>query len=204
MSGKTHVAAGMASSLTIMSLAQLDDSAKMVTGLTVAAFAAVLPDIDIPTSKYGKRCTMVAYGGLASILLLLLFYKLNNPLALRLLKFNSNVNSTYKLIGLLMLFVLTVIGNTRPHREFTHSILALLLFSFAFYLVLPEYVLWFSVSYCSHIVLDLLNKKKVSILWPIKNFRVCFNICYADGVASVLISILCTLTVIIESIFIIF
>ncbi|KIR03383.1 hypothetical protein P261_02198 [Lachnospiraceae bacterium TWA4] len=53
-------------------------------------------------------------------------------------------------------------GVLAPHRGRTHSFVALFIFTSCFYAFIPNdrYTLCFGISYLSHLVLDLLNKKE--------------------------------------------
>ena len=80
---------------------------------------------------------------------------------------------------------------TSNFRGFTHSILALVLFSTAAHAVVGNSSTWFAIGYASHLVIDLFNKKGESLLFPIKA-KVCFNLCAADGITNKLLGSLAT------------
>lgn len=185
MNGKTHTAVGVATALAVPTLigASYESVPAFVMSAGVAAFAAVMPDIDIPSSKNASKYVSVAYIGITGMLILALLNLIGyNPLNLQ--SFNSKT-----VVGLLALGGLVIFGSKRPHREFTHSAMALALFTGAFYLIMPEYAVPFGLAYCSHIVIDLFNKKDVHLLWPCNFGNVCFSICYADGIASTVLTL---------------
>ena len=76
-----------------------------------------------------------------------------------------------------------IIGFLSEHRTFTHSFLALVLYTFTTWLIYKPIALAVSVAYLSHILLDILNKRKVLILYPSK-FGVCLKMCYANKTAN--------------------
>lgn len=185
MNGKTHTAVGVATALAVPALtgASYESIPAFVMYAGVAAFAAVMPDIDIPSSKNASRYVSVAYIGITGMLILALLNLAGyNPLNLQ--SFNSKT-----VVGLVALGVLVIFGSKRPHREFTHSIVALILFTTAFHFIMPGYALSFGLAYGSHIVADLFNKKDVHLLWPCSFGNVCFGVCYADGIASTVLTL---------------
>ena len=95
--------------------------------------------------------------------------------------------------GLIALIVLVVIGLKSNHRGFTHSILALALFSTVTCLILGETWKWFAIGYASHLVIDLLNKNGESLLFPLTT-KVCLNLCKADGITNKVLGSLATVT----------
>lgn len=191
MNGKTHTAVGVATALAVPAVVGVsyDNIPGFVMSAGVAAFAAVLPDIDIPTSKNASKYVSVAYIGITGMLLLALLNLIGyNPLNLQ--SFNSKT-----VLGLIAMGVLIIFGSKRPHREFTHSIVALALFTVALHLVMPEYTVPFALAYGSHIVIDLFNKKDVHLLWPCNFGNVCFKVFYADGIASTVMTLVSYLVI---------
>lgn len=187
MNGKTHTAVGVATALTATTLIpamMTSDPKDLVFGIATAAFSAVLPDIDVPTSKSHKQYTAVVYLALTGLFLLLIGSYFNNFAAGKILYSIFGGYNLGQIVGIIALFILVIFSSKRPHREFTHSIVALVLFSGAFFLVAKKYVLWFAISYLSHILIDLLNKKKVHLLWPVDFGNISFGVCYADGIVS--------------------
>lgn len=86
-------------------------------------------------------------------------------------------------IGAVAYLILWVIGYNSDHRKFTHSFLAMLLFSTAVYFLCPIILGTYSIGYLSHLLLDLLNKKRVSLFYPIGK-GMCLNLCYARKSAN--------------------
>ena len=74
-------------------------------------------------------------------------------------------------------------GFFQEHRKFTHSFLAMLLYTFAVFCIYPPFAKPFLIGYFSHIIIDLLNKKKVQIFSPLE-FGICFGICYANKLGN--------------------
>lgn len=176
MLGKTHAAVGTASALLIMGGAVAHHPVSLVTGATLGAIGGLMPDIDL-NSKHAKAV------GFSSVLFLALRGADKN--------LTSSLAMSTTIAGLIALTVLVVLGLNSNHRGFTHSILALVLFSTAAYAVVGNSSTWFAIGYASHLVIDLFNKKGESLLFPI-NAKVCFNLCAADGITNKLLESLAT------------
>ena len=77
------------------------------------------------------------------------------------------------------------------------SVLALILFSVAVALIQASIGIAFAIAYTSHLLIDLFNKSPIPLFFPIKK-RICFKLCYADGIGNelflimgVFVSLLC-------------
>jgi inner membrane protein len=88
-----------------------------------------------------------------------------------------------QIAGVLAFLALSVIGAHTTHRSFTHSLLGLVLFAGALWLVCALVVPAFVVGFVSHIALDVLNKTPVRILFPARR-GFCLGLCRADGAAN--------------------
>ena len=73
-------------------------------------------------------------------------------------------SSILSIIGGVGFVVLWFIGFFSDHRTFTHSLTALSLFSLAVWLIYPPLLFGFVTAYLSHLLLDILNKKKMKFL----------------------------------------
>ena len=76
----------------------------------------------------------------------------------------TGANDVYAVLFLLV----CVFVRYSPHRGFSHSLLALALEAAVLRLVMKEAVPAFSIAYVSHLLLDILNKRPVRILFPLK------------------------------------
>lgn len=177
MLGKTHAAVGTASALLVMGSTVAHHPVSLVAGATIAAIGGLMPDIDLD-SKHAKATGITSLAAVAAI---------GSGKELT----SSNLTQPNQLIGLLALIVLVVIGLKSNHRGFTHSIIALALFSTAVEMIAGDVFIWFTIGYASHLIIDLFNKKGESILFPIKT-KVCFNLCTADGITNKVLGTLAT------------
>ena len=81
-------------------------------------------------------------------------------------------------------FVLTCAFATgSSHRGFSHSLLAMALETGFLWLIFPMTAAPFAISFASHIILDMMNKKSVRLLWPAKK-GMRFGWFYADRLAN--------------------
>lgn len=176
MLGNTHAAVGAASGLIVLGGLASHSPVALVTGATLGAIGGLMPDLD---SKHAKAV------GLSSVLYLALQGAARN--------LTSSLAMSTTIAGLIALIVLVVIGLKSNHRGFTHSILALALFSTVTCLILGETWKWFAIGYASHLVIDLLNKKGESLLFPLTT-KVCLNLCKADGITNKVLGSLATVT----------
>lgn len=176
MLGNTHAAVGAASGLIVLGGLASHSPVALVTGATLGAIGGLMPDIDLD-SKHAKAV------GFSSVLYFALQGAARN--------LTSSLAMSTTIAGLIALIVLVVIGLKSNHRGFTHSILALALFSTATCLILGETWKWFAIGYASHLVIDLLNKKGESLLFPLTT-KVCLNLCKADGITNKVLGSLAT------------
>ena len=176
MMGRTHVVVGMATGVIAMNPFTIKD---LCFGLGVSAIGSVLPDIDCGTSK--------SHVGLIKILAIQLFIVM---LVVFLDKFfqlgiyNSlikNRNTTMMLCVVFFFLFLCLIGMITRHRTFMHSIVGFALFSGSLYILVPNYINYFMLSFASHIFLDLFNEQKIELFYPKKIFRLSFNMFPSDG-----------------------
>ena len=196
MQGKTHIAIGVATTLAIT---QPTTPSILVASIGTAMCASLLPDIDIESSIAHKRTEIIGtiFGlALATSIIGAIcgFFTFDDVM--------ERVKTNNLTIGIVLFLATLSFGLLLPHlkfkkliighRTFTHSILSLILFSLSIHLVFPEMYLPFTIAYISHIVIDLLNKKKCKILWPLK-CGISFNICKSNGATNKVMCILGTI-----------
>ncbi len=165
MMSRTHLAVGIAVSLALLPEQGLYPCALAVAG---GALGGVTPDIDILNDDYKHDALIgqiIAYG---------------ISIAVFLVNYISGHNLIGDLaVGGILYAVLLIIGFKSKHRMFTHSILAMFLYSAAIEILTPKLGYSFLIGYFSHLIIDLLNKKGIQILFPLK-FKPCLHICYAS------------------------
>lgn len=176
MMSKTHLAVGVATSLAVIHPQTIQGCMVAVMG---GAVGGVLADNDILDNDYQADALIgqVLAFGITAITLVLDYY------------FQIGIcSSIYSqpllpIIGGIGFIILYIIGFFSEHRTFTHSFLALILYTFVAWLIYKPIALAISVAYLSHIMLDILNKRKVPILYPLE-FGICLKLCYANKTAN--------------------
>jgi inner membrane protein len=179
MTGKTHIAAGVAAGL-LCSIPQ--SPAELCITVGAGYLGGILCDLDINGSKarhvYAQVIGIVAA---ASGITIASRFFTDNPVLFQFWQQIGKTIGTQSLCGLLLLAVLCFFGTTRPHRSFMHSLPCMVLSCIAMYLILPVTVLPFAAGMLSHVLLDLLNKKKVQLLYPLKIGQVSLGLCSSHG-----------------------
>ncbi len=178
MLGKTHMVVGIAASLAV-TMPEKVTYVIMATG--AGAIGALISDIDVETSSSHKDANRIVFATVAiTIVSLILEYFAGFGII-------DNVRQDSVLfrmvVGALLFVGICAFGKEQPHRSFMHSILALLLLDFSLALIYTPIVPYFTAGFISHIVLDLLNKKKVKLFYPLKK-GICFNLFKAGGTAN--------------------
>lgn len=176
MMSKTHLAVGMATSLAVIQPTSFQECAIAVIG---GAVGGVLADNDILDNDYHADALigqLLAIGLVAITFLFDYFFDFGICIAI-------SRRPLFPILGGVAFAVLYLIGFFSEHRTFTHSFLALALYSFSAWLVFRPLFFSLSAAYLSHILLDILNKKKVPILYPL-DFGICLRLCYANKTAN--------------------
>ena len=176
MMSKTHFAIGLATSLAIIRPQTFNECAVAVIG---GALGGVLADNDILDNDYQDDALIgqiLALGTVVLTLLIDFFFKLG---------ICQSIISTpiLSIIGGIGFVVLYIIGFNSDHRTFTHSFLALALYTIAIAFIHIPLVIPFASAYLSHLMLDVLNKKKVPLLYPLEA-GICLKLCYASKTAN--------------------
>ena len=177
MMGKTHVAMGIATSMIVL---HPTDAIGCIIAVSGGVLGGAVADVDIVKDDYKHDALigqMLAIGIAAASLFIDYILKLGicNSVISR--------NLIITIVGVVAYLILYVIGFMSDHRTFTHSLLALALFSISMCMMCPRLTPAYIVGYLSHLILDILNKKKVPIFYP-KGKGVCLGWCYANKMAN--------------------
>ena len=177
MLGKTHFFLGVTAALAIAHPQTAVDCLPAVLG---GAMGSVLCDIDNLSNK-GKNDSVViqltAAATAAGVV------ALDALLKTGLIDSILSLDRQRLIIGAAAFVLLWLIGYFSDHRGFTHSIAACALFTQAVWVLCPAISIPFAAAYASHIVLDLLNRKGVRLLFPMKG-GVRFGLFYSDRTAN--------------------
>lgn len=175
MTGKTHVAVGVASALVFTKPQNLKE---LTLCLGVASIGSLISDIDVKTTKSHKTVDrMIPFAILAGILCVYVEYRWNIGIRAT---FQRDSNVVRLLSGFAAFLAICWFGKEQPHRSFMHSILALGMLTGSVYVMFPAVAAYFGVAMCSHMVIDTLNYTNVRLLYPLKG-GLSFNVCHAKG-----------------------
>lgn len=178
MTGKTHLAIGTAAAVCLLHPAS---PREWVVSTAAAAVGSVICDVDVSTSNSHEKLNQIsALTVLAAAAVCFLEFRFH----LGILRHFSRESSWFRLFsGFLILLAVCTFGKSRPHRSFMHSIPCWLLLSGVVFYMYPALMPGFSVGMLSHIAADLLNRKKVRLLYPLK-WGLCFDLCSSYGFIS--------------------
>ena len=95
----------------------------------------------------------------------------------------------YLLFGIVLFLALYVLGVSRDHRGFTHSLVALIIYSMPIVAIYEPLTQYFMMGFFSHLFIDLFNKRGIQLFFPLKK-RFCFGLCGADKLANKILMIL--------------
>lgn len=178
MLGKTHMIIGISAAL---AFTRPDTAGQFLLAVGVGAVGAVISDIDVETSDIHRNTGRVALFSVAAIVLIL---ALDIFLKLEIVHWIMEDGSILRIVaGCLLFLIVCIFGKEQPHRSFMHSFLALLLLDFSIALIFPKLISYFTIGFLSHLILDSLNKKKLKLLYPLKD-GFCIGLFSADGLAN--------------------
>lgn len=186
MMGKTHIAVGIAAAYMIM---QPKSTTEFVVATVGGSIGGIMTDVDVKidrSNKFAQKASMDAlYGEILAIAISICALIGNYFTGGQVIQ---NIISHWHtaLIGAVIFIVLTVIGEISKHRDRTHSILALALFTVAVALISIPIGIAFLIGYGTHLLIDLLNKSPIRMLYPLKK-GICFKVCYADRLGNELL-----------------
>ena len=175
MTGKTHFAVGEAAALL---LTHPTTAKGLALCLGAAAVGSMISDIDVTSSHSHRDVTIITSTALASAAIIAgleLHFHLG---ILSLLQRQTNIWRI--LLGLVVSLAICNFGMQQPHRSFMHSLFGWFLLTALVGEIFPFLVPAFALSMASHILLDLLNRKRVRLLYPLHR-GFCLNLCPASG-----------------------
>lgn len=182
MMSKTHIAVGVAASLAILQSATLGEVFAAVIG---GAVGGDICDIDCKPTDYVHDALYgrVIVSTIVSVMLLADYLTGAGLCA----SFVAHVGPGMAL-GIVGLVLAGILGYMSKHRSFAHSILCLAWMTVSLWLVSPVLAPPFAIGFVSHVALDLLNKKKVQLLYPLKAGAFSLGLCRADGLANTVLA----------------
>ena len=188
MTGRTHLAVGAAAAMLAAG------PATGLTGLALAAaggaVGAVLPDLDVRDTAHPWRERLTRTGAAALLAGALVFDAVNGATLAR----EAAAHGAGRLAaGAIGLVALACVARLSAHRSFSHSVLALVGFATATWLVCPPLAPYVALGFATHLVLDALTYRGLRLFWPAqRGFSA--RLCHTGGVvdACLLVAALCS------------
>jgi inner membrane protein len=182
MMSKTHLSVGMAAALAVSPFTDINSCLLVLAG---GAIGGVIPDVDILDDDY--KCDALI-GELISFGLLALAIFINHINKISIIG-AAMEHKWLLIIGGAAFLILWLAGFSCDHRDFTHSLLSMALFTASVALIYLPLTLPFAMGYLSHLLLDILNKKKIRLLFP-REGGICLGLCYASKIGNTVFMIL--------------
>lgn len=177
MMSSTHIAVGVA----VAALAvQPQTAGDVIAAVVGGAVGGLICDIDIRTGKL-RRDTVVARVAVAVLAAVALYADWVFGTGIG--QFVVAHASPAQLAGAGLFAVTCVVGASSEHRSFAHSLLAVALWGAGVYLVCEPLAVPFAAGALSHVALDLLNRRPVRLLSPLR-CGFCLGVCRADGLVD--------------------
>lgn len=184
MLGKTHFVLGMASALLITQPKTVPD---VITTITAGAIGGVIADVDIKnrdTDYYDDDTQRESiYDSILNAIFILAFLSVDFFIGKGMCQYvldNWGVKVWGSLFGIV---ILMLIGLNTKHHTFTHSFLALILFSLSINFFCRLATVPFFLGYLSHIIADFFNFLGLQLFFPLK-WRPCLKLCRSDKKAN--------------------
>ena len=168
MNANVHTSIGLATASGIALLAPTMNGHDKITlglGLGCAVVGALIPDIDANGEskakiEFRKVMSLLGIFGIATV-----GYAITTG---RLQEIASSFFHSMHGVGALFFLIACIVGYNTPHRNFTHWLIGLICFTIPFIMMTNITLgLWFGVGMLSHQVIDMLNKKKITWLYPL-------------------------------------
>ncbi len=99
------------------------------------------------------------------------------------------LSNPWQLVCFALLIGLLLFAINGSHRGFSHSLLMFCCSSFFMFSISRRTSLFYAAAFLTHILLDLMNKKPVKILYPMKK-GYCLDWFYCDGIANKILMLL--------------
>lgn len=158
MTGKTHMAIGVVTTLSLSMNQSIENQILMVTA---AAIGSLIPDLDHPKAKLNQKFLLFKND----------FFRFLSYFSISLILFYMYFHFNSKFFGLFGIVVLLVGLST--HRSFTHSILGFLAMSYITKIITSTFNLdiiysGFMIGYGLHLLADFFTVKGIQLFYPIK------------------------------------
>ncbi|MFR4441533.1 MAG: metal-dependent hydrolase [Hungatella sp.] len=178
MLGRTHFFIGISAALAVM---QPSSMPTLVAGAGAAAIGGMISDIDSGTSQAHREADKIMTAAIAvTAIVILADYKFHVGIYERLMR-NSSIARL--LTGAMAFIIICTYGSSQPHRSFMHSFLSLFMLTACIDVIYPDAAPYFAVAYASHLALDLLNYRRLRLIWPMKR-GISLGFCSSQGLIN--------------------
>lgn len=186
MLGKTHMAVGIAATLAVT---RPDTITGILTAVSMGAVGSLISDLDVDSSIANKKANQIMPLLLVIIILAVIIdVVFHVGLAS---KIWNNSSILKMIIGIAGFINICLFGKNQPHRSFMHSFLALAALDISLSFVYAPLVPYFTVGFLSHLAIDLLNKKKLKLLYPKKD-GFSLKLCSSSGIVNRILFVTCS------------
>lgn len=178
MLGRTHFFIGISAALAVM---QPSSMSTLVTGAGAAAIGGMISDIDSGTSQAHKEADKIMTAAIAvTSVVIFADCKLHVGIYERLMR-NSSIARL--LTGAMAFIIICTYGSGQPHRSFMHSFLSMFMLTACVNVIYPDAAPYFAIAYASHLALDMLNYRRLRLIWPMKK-GFALRLCSSQGLIN--------------------
>lgn len=192
MNANVHTSVGLATSTGLALLVpamQANDKVTLTLGIGCAVVGALIPDIDANGESKAKKEFRQMTSYLSIFAIATVGYAIMRGSVSELI---SSLFSSVHGLGALAFLVFCIVGYKSDHRTFTHRLIGLICFTVSFMMMTSFTLgLWFGAGMLSHQVIDMLNKRKITWLYPLP-IDFARYICKADSKMSSAIGVVCS------------
>lgn len=191
MLAKTHLVIGLAAAFTMASPGTAGEAIPVVAG---AAAGCMICDIDSEGTSHKVDTSIWRGITIAVICAALIADYLTGSAFLG----TAKLHWPFLWFGGFAGFLVTgAFASVSSHRGFSHSLTALVLETFSLWLMFPSATMPFATAFISHVILDILNKRPLKLLYPVKK-GFCMGLFYADKTADKLFAAAGTVWLLLE------
>ena len=126
----------------------------------------MISDIDSGTSQAHKEADKIMTAAIAiTAVVIFADCKFHVGIYERLMR-NSSIARL--LTGAMAFIIICTYGSGQPHRSFMHSFLSIFMLTACMDVIYPDAAPYFAIAYASHLALDMLNYRRLQLIWPMK------------------------------------
>lgn len=200
MNAKTHMAVGAASAATICLLTNNTEIANVTPAICMSIFASLVPDVDANDESKFKNLFEKFLKIVIVFAIIIYLYSLYNHIQIK--DLTTELFKSQFMIGLGIFAIVCLIGYFTSHRSFTHSIIAIPIFSIGIYIIFgKELTIFYAIGMLSHDLIDCLNKESIKLFFPLQ-FDCSLYKCEASSGTASAIGILFTIITVMELLYI--